>query len=110
MKKIFMFFILIFNFNFTLAEEIFQEKYIFETVILDVQKAKTYNLGEEQYKALKVDKKIMKKIGADGELFSMVDSTNKKSIVKLGDYIVSPSNLSYIYVVDKESFSNLFNK
>lgn len=106
MKKLIILSILLSTVSF--SAEIFKEFHIMEKTMLDISKSRVYDNNGNKYKLVKVDRSIMKKIGADGELFYMTDSKNDKVTVRLGDFLVAPLSLSEIYVVSKEDFDEVF--
>lgn len=92
------------------ASEIVTEYYLMERVLMDLANAPTYTSVDGELKAVKIDKKMAKYIGVNDDVFYIVDSNNKKQLVRLGDYFVSPTTLSSIYKVDKNTFEANYNK
>lgn len=92
------------------ASEIITEYYLMERVLMDLANAPTYTSNDGDLKAIKIDKKLTKYIGVNDDVFYIIDSNNKKQLVRVGDYFVSPTTLSSIYKIDKDKFESNYNK
>lgn len=102
MKKILLFLIIFSNVIF--SKEIFKEFHVMNSILLEIEKGKDYSYKNIPLKAVSVNRKILKSIGTDGDVFYMYDSNGDEVCVKLGDYLLSTPNLSEIYAITKEDF------
>ncbi len=105
MKKILLMFLM--ASTIASAAEIFEEFYVMEKVIPLLQKSSVKILNRKKVRMLKVDGKVLKAIETTSTVFYIFDSNGKKSKVKVGDYIISPTTLSEIYVVPKEKLEKI---
>lgn len=97
--------------NLTFSKEIIPEYYVMERLLIAIEDAKTYKyMGTEdmgkfqEIKAIQVDKQVLKGLGTAENPFYMKNSDGNEGAVRVGDYIVSPLNLSSVYFVAKDNF------
>ncbi|MDO4588670.1 MAG: hypothetical protein Q4B33_02325 [Fusobacterium sp.] len=93
------------------SKEIIPEYYVMERLLIPIEDSKTYKyIGAEEIgrfkeiKAIQVDKKVLKGLGTSENPFYMKSSSGNVKAVRVGDYIVSPLNLSSVYFVAKDTF------
>lgn len=88
--------------------EIIPEYFLMERLIMLMDVAPTYVKinGNQELKAIQIDNKIMDILGNSENPFYIYDSNGEQKIVRVGDYFYSPTTLSSIYSIDKDSFEN----
>lgn len=93
------------------SKEIIPEYYVMERLLIPIENSKTYKyVGLEEIekfkelKAIQVDKNVLKGLGTSENLFYMKSSNGEVEAVRVGDYIVSPLNLSSVYFISKDNF------
>lgn len=86
------------------AVEILNEFYVMQKVIPFIEKGDTYDLSGTKVKVARVDSKILKALSTNDNPFYFYDSNRQQTLVRIGDYLISPLNLSEIYSVDAEIF------
>ena len=93
------------------SKEIIPEYYVMERLLIPIENSKTYKyVGLEEIekfkelKAIQVDKNVLKGLGTSENPFYMKSSNAEVEAVRVGDYIVSPLNLSSVYFISKDNF------
>lgn len=93
------------------SKEIIPEYYVMERLLIPIENSKTYKyVGLEEIekfkelKAIQVDKNVLKGLGTSENPFYMKSSNREVEAVRVGDYIVSPLNLSSVYFISKDNF------
>lgn len=112
MKKLLLgFAIFIGTLSLTFSREIIPEYYMMERLLMPIENSKTYKyVGLEEIekfkelKAIQVDKAVLKRLGTSETPFYMKSSNGEIETVRVGDYIISPLNLSSIYFISKDNF------
>ena len=96
------------------SKEIIPEYYVMERLLIPIENSKTYKyVGLEEIekfkelKAIQVDKNVLKGLGTSENPFYMKSSNGEVEAVRVGDYIVSPLNLSSVYFISKDNFEKL---
>lgn len=95
----------------TLSREIIPEYYMMERLLLSIEASPVYQfMGTEKLedfetiKAIQVNDEVLKAVGTSENPFYMVNSNNRVTAVRIGDYLASPVTLSSIYFIPKASF------
>lgn len=112
MKKLLLVFaIFIGAISLAFSKEIIPEYYVMERLLIPIENSKTYKyVGLEEIekfkelKAIQVDKNVLKGLGTSENPFYMKSSNGEVEAVRVGDYIVSPLNLSSVYFIAKDNF------
>lgn len=92
------------------AAEIFDEIYIMEKAIPYLTKGATYSLNGEKVKAVKVTKAFLKDLNTNDNPIYFYDTNNKKSMAKIGDYLITSETFSDIYTVEEKTFEENYIK
>ena len=92
------------------AAEIIPSNYLMERLIIGMEVTPTYisNDGTQEFKAVQIDNNILKRLQTTESPFYVYDSDGNQKVVRKGDYFVSPTRLSSIFVIDKETFEKNF--
>lgn len=111
MKKLLLLILFTMSALTTLSREIIPEYYVMERLLMSIDASPVYQyVGTERLedfqaiKAIQVDNNVLKAIGTTENPFYMANSNNKVTAVRVGDYIASPTTLSTIYFLPKDSF------
>lgn len=92
------------------ATEILSEYYVMEKVFPLLMKAETYTVNNQEVKAIRVDNKVLRALNTTDDPFYYYNSEKEKKVVRLGDYLLSPTSFSYIDSTSSNYFNNNFIK
>lgn len=93
--------------KYLVSEQKFQDRYEFLQKYdenLDLYKPKG------KIKAIKVNRKLRKKLDIKSSSFHIITAWNEKMIVKDGDYLVAPPDFSEVYRIAKKEFFETYKK
>lgn len=92
----------------TYGAEIIPEYYLMERLLINLEQSHTYisKDSSNELKAIQLNNEILKKLNTNENPIYVYDSDGNQKLVRKGDYLVAPTRLSSIYVMEKDKFEN----